>query len=373
MADFDAIVIGAGVVGLATAAALGRAGLGTLVLERAGHIGDGISSRNSEVIHAGLYYPTGSLKHRLCLRGRHLLYDFLATAGLPVRKCGKIVVATAPSELPGLEALARRAEANGVEGIALLDGAGVRALEPEVTATAGLHSPETGIFDSHAFLLALLAQIEDRDGVLALHTPFLRAEAEPGGFRIVTGGEDPAEVTTRLLVNAAGLSACAVAAAIAGRDPATVPPLRFARGCYFGLTGRAPFHRLVYPAPVDGGLGVHATLDLAGRVRFGPDVEWLPAGTAETALDYRVDEGRAASFYAAIRRYWPALPAGALVPDYSGIRPKLSPPGAPAADFRIETEAHHGVPGLVNLMGIESPGLTASLALAEAVAEALAI
>ncbi|SIO33960.1 L-2-hydroxyglutarate oxidase LhgO [Rhodovulum sp. ES.010] len=371
MQDFDAIVIGAGVVGLACAAALGAAGRSVLVLERAGDVGVGISSRNSEVIHAGLYYPTGSLKHRLCVRGRRMLYDFLAETGVPYRKCGKIVVAVDADEVPEIEAIAARAAANGVEGVRLIDRAEVAALEPEVRAEAALLSPETGILDSHAFMLALVARIEAHGGDIARRTPFLRAEPEGQGFRVWAGGAEPAEVTAAMLVNSAGLGAAGTARRIGGLDPAAIPRMRFAKGCYFGLTGRVPFSRLVYPAPVDGGLGVHATLDMGGRVRFGPDVAWLPDGCDADAVDLSVDPARAASFYRAVRRYWPGLADGALYPDYAGIRPKLHGPGAAPADFAIQTVADHGLPGLVNLFGLESPGLTASLAVGEAVRDAL--
>ena len=369
--DFDAIVIGAGAVGLACAATLAKAGLSLLVIEEAPCVGAGISSRNSEVVHGGLYYPTGSLKHRLCIRGRRLLYAFLETTHVPFRKCGKIVVASDEPEMPGIEALAQRAAENGVEGIRLIDSAELRAMEPEIRAAGALYSPETGIFDSHAYMQVLVAQLEAQGGHVALRTPFRRAAPEARGFRVWTGGADPAEVTAGALVNAAGLWAARVATRIDGCPADAAPRMRFAKGCYFGLRGRTPFTHLIYPAPVDGGLGVHATLDMAGRVRFGPDVDWLPAGTEVDDLDYRVAPDRAAAFYEAVRRYWPDLPDGALVPDYAGIRPKLSAPGEPAADFWIQTEDAHGLPGLVNLFGIESPGLTASLAIAEQVAAAL--
>ena len=271
--DFEAVVIGGGAVGLACAAALGRSLGHTLVLEHASHVGEGISSRNSEVVHAGLYYAPGSLKHLLCIEGRQLLYHYLAKVGVPHRKCGKLVVATDASELVGIEALAKRATTNGVEGIRLLDGSEVQALEPELNATGALFSPETGIFDSHAYMLALSHEIEDHGGYIACRAPFRRAVREQEGFRIWIGGADPTELRARVLVNAAGLSATDAAMAIEGMVPEAIPKLRLAKGCYFGLSGRAPFRRLVYPAPVDGGLGVHATLDLAGRMRFGPDVE----------------------------------------------------------------------------------------------------
>ncbi|SNS93482.1 NAD(P)/FAD-dependent oxidoreductase [Tropicimonas sediminicola] len=371
MPDFDAIVVGGGVVGLACAAAFCDAGRPALVLEGAEHAGTGTSSRNSEVVHGGLYYATGSLKHRLCVRGRRLLYDYLQERKIPHRKCGKIVVATDAAEIPWIEDLARRAEENGVEGIRMLERSEVSSLEPELTATAALLSPETGILDSHAFMMALIAQIEAGGGHVALRAPFLRAEAEAGGFRVWTGGSDPAEVTARVLINSAGLHAAEVARRIAGMPGNAIPVMRFAKGCYFCLRGRVPFRRLVYPAPVDGGLGIHATLDIGGRMRFGPDVEWLPPGTEPDALDYSVPPERARAFETAIRRYWPGLLQGALYPDYAGVRPKLSPPGAPAADFSIQTAEAHGIPGLVNLFGMESPALTSALAIGESVREAL--
>ena len=369
--DFDSVVIGAGAVGLAVAARLAAAGQSVLVLETADHPGDGISSRNSEVIHSGIYYPTGSLKHRLCIRGRQLLYAFLDGRGLPHRKCGKIIVATDEAERAGIEALFHRGRENGVEGLDLIDGAQVARMEPEVAAVAGLWSPETGIFDSHQVLLALIAEIEAGGGHVALRSPFEAAEAGPAGFTVQTGGADPAVLTAARLINCAGLTATAAARRIAGLDAATIPPMRYAKGSYFSLSGPAPFARLIYPAPVDGGLGIHATLDLAGHVRFGPDVEWCPAGTRAEALDYRVDPGRAALFAAAVRRYWPGIDERRLVPDYAGIRPKLSGPGEPPADFAIQGPADHGCPGLVNLYGIESPGLTSALAIAEHVMEIL--
>lgn len=374
MTDFDAIVIGAGAVGLACAAALGAAGQSVLVLEAERMIGSGTSARNSEVVHAGFYYPQGSLKHRLCLRGRRLLYAFLDSHGVDHRKCGKLVVATAPDEIAKIEALAGRAAENEVEGISLLDPADVRRMEPEVRSVGALLSAETGIFDSHGYMLALQAEIEAAGGMVVCASPVLGASArDGGGFRVQVGGPEAAEITTARLINSAGLSAPRIASRIDGVPDTAVPVLRLAKGNYFGLSGRAPFTRLIYPAPVDGGLGVHATLDLAGRVRFGPDVEWFPFDCDQPQDDdYPVDLRRAASFYEAVRRYWPALPDGALFADYAGLRPKLSGPGEPAADFRIDGPEAHGVAGLVNLFGIESPGLTSSLAIAERVAALMA-
>ena len=358
MPDFDAAIIGAGAVGLATAAALAQAGRSVVVLEQADHPGEGTSSRNSEVIHAGLSYATGSLKHELCIRGRRQLYAFLETHGVPFNKCGKLVVATDASELAKIEALLERGQVNGVEGLALLSAAEIAALEPEVVAVGGLMVPETGIFDSHQYYLALIGEIEAHDGSVALRTPFVAAEPTANGFEVRTGGDDPFTFTTAALVNSAGLWAPAVARRIAGLRADTIPTYHFAKGSYFHLTGHSPFRHLVYPAPVDGGLGVHATLDLTGNTRFGPDVEWLPEVSAPEQIDYIVDLARSESFYAAIRRYWPGLADGKLAQDYSGCRPKLSGPGSVAEDF--------GVQGAD--VGIESPGLTASLAIGELVA-----
>jgi L-2-hydroxyglutarate oxidase LhgO len=371
MNDFDAIVLGAGAVGLACAMTLSERGMSTLVLESAAIAGTGNSSRNSEVIHAGFYYSTGSLKHRMCVEGRRRLYSFLEQTGVPYRKCGKIVVATSPAELETIERLAQRAQDNEVEGVSLITAAGIGMLEPEVASVGGLLSSETGVFDSHAYMLAMVARIEANGSLVAFRSPFVRAEVDVDGFRIWTGGADPACLTTCRIVNCAGLGSHAVARLIEGLDPTTIPAQRFAKGSYFGLAGRAPFRRLIYPAPVDGGLGVHATLDLSGRIRFGPDVEWLPTGMTESEIDFSVELTRADSFYEAIRRYWPGLRDGDLFADYAGCRPKLSGPGVSAADFVLQTESDHGLPGLVNLYGIESPGLTSSLALADSVAAVL--
>lgn len=369
--DFDTVVIGAGVIGLAVAAATAARGQSVLVLEAGAHVGEATSARNSEVIHAGLYYPTGSLKHQFCVAGRRMLYDFLDRTGVDYRKCGKLIVATSEPEEAQLARIQALGMANGVEGLQLLSGAQVAAREPEVQATAALYSPETGVFDSHGYMLRLVADLEANGGLLALHAPFDRADPVPGGFRVWSGGAEPTSVTTRRLVNAAGLWAPDLARRIEGIRAECIPVQWLAKGCYFRLTGRSPFSHLIYPVPVDGGLGVHATLDLAGATRFGPDVDWLPSGTTPDDIDYTVPPGRAQGFEKAIRRYWPGLPAGRLEPDYSGVRPKLRGPGEGFFDFEIQDEQSHGLPGLVNLFGFESPGLTGSLAAGETVADLL--
>ncbi|SLN61269.1 NAD(P)/FAD-dependent oxidoreductase [Roseisalinus antarcticus] len=370
--DFDTIVIGAGAIGLASARALAERGQSVLVVEANDRPGEGTTSRNSQVVHAGLYYPTGSLKHRFCVDGRRMHYDFMEETGVDHRKCGKLVVATSEAEEERLARIMALGTANGVEGLTLLSRQQSEEMEPEVTATAALWSPETGIFDVHGYLMRLLAIFEDNGGLLALRTPVTRVEATGDGFTVTTGGDDPATVSARRLVNAAGLRAPEMAAKIEGLPREAVPEQWLAKGCYFSLQGRAPFSHLIYPVPVDGGLGVHATLDMAGTIRFGPDVTWLKAGTAPADLDYSVPPEQAAAFEEAIRRYWPGLPDGQLSPDYSGVRPKLRGPGDGFFDFDLQTEAAHGVRGLVNLFGIESPGLTASLAIGRAVADDLA-
>jgi len=367
--QIDCLVIGAGAVGLACAAALARRGREVMVVEAADRIGSGTSSRNSEVIHAGLYYPTGSLKHRLCVEGRRKLYAYLAERGVAHRKCEKLIVATDAAEEKQIAALHQRALENDVENVSLLSEAQAVAMEPNLRCVSALLSAETGIIDSHGYMLALLGEIEDHGGMLALNTPVERGRAlEGGGFEIDVGGEAPATIMCKTLVNAAGLHAQRIANAIEGVPRETIPELVLAKGSYFGCAGRPAFTRLIYPAPVDGGLGVHLTLDLAGRMRFGPDVEWLDHDDP-AAVDYTVDPRRCESFYAAVRRYWPAMPDAVLTADYSGCRPKLSGRGQPAADFRIDGPEVHGIAGLVQLFGIESPGLTSSLQIADMVAD----
>lgn len=359
------IVIGAGVVGLAAARALALRGAEVVIVERGAAIGTETSSRNSEVIHAGIYYPAGSLKARLCVAGRRMLYDHAAARQVPHRRCGKLIVATSAGQVATLDAIRAGAEANGVT-LQPLTAAQAQAMEPALACHAALLSPETGIVDSHALMASLLADAEAAGAMLSLGTSVVRIDRDGGGFVVHTlsGGEGFALAADRV-VNAAGLWASEVAAGVEGLDPAHVPPTRYARGSYYAVPGRAAFSRLVYPVPEPGGLGVHLTLDLGGAMRFGPDVEWIES------IDYRVNPSRRAHFETEIRRYWPGLPADALAPTYCGIRPKLSGPQEPAADFRIDGADTHGIAGLVNLFGIESPGLTASLAIAELVADRL--
>ena len=362
MEKIDRLVIGAGAVGLAVASALARAGLQTIVLEAEDSFGTGISSRNSEVIHAGIYYPAGSLKARLCTAGRDQLYEFCARYGVPHRRCGKVIVATAASQLASLESISAAAAANGVR-LTHLDREDLLALEPDLYGVAGLLSPLTGIIDSHAYMFALIGLLESCGGTVVYGSRVTRMWLREDGIAIGVNGEDPA-LLARAVVNCAGLAATAVAAAVVGLAPAGLPASYLAKGSYFTVDGRAPFRHLIYPIPEPGGLGIHLTLDLAGRARFGPDVEWIEN------LDYAVDPRRAEAFYAAVRRYWPGLPDASLRAAYAGVRPKITGPGQPAADFRIDAPYASGAP-LVNLFGIESPGLTASLAIADHVLELL--
>jgi L-2-hydroxyglutarate oxidase LhgO len=359
------LVIGAGVVGLAVARAAALRGHEVIVAEAANAIGTGISSRNSEVIHAGMYYPTNSLRARHCVRGRRMLYAFCASHGVPHRKCGKLIVATSPPEVAKIEAIHAQGLKNDVEGLELIGGNAARDKEPELMCVAALSSPETGIIDGHAFMLALRGDCEDRGGMIAFNTRVTGIARRDGTWRVEFEGAEKGHLDVDAVVNSAGLGAQALARATKGYPPARVPRLVFAKGNYFSYRGRPAFSRLIYPTPVDGGLGVHVTLDLAGRMRFGPDVEWIERE------DYDVDPARAASFYARIRTYWPALRDNSLVPDYAGIRPKLSGAGEPAADFLIEGPVQHGLPRLVHLFGIESPGLTSALSIAEDVADQL--
>ncbi len=364
----DAVVIGAGVVGLAVARALAlspaRRGTDMLVLESGPAIGTGTSSRNSEVIHAGLYYPEGSLKARLCVQGRQQLYAYCEQRGIGHRRCGKLIVATDEAQLPQLLALQRKAAANGVDDLQWLSPEEARRLEPELRCVAALHSPQTGIVDSHGLMLALQGDFENAGGTVALHSPLASARFTDEGWVLVM--PDGQTLLTPVLVNAAGLHAPALAQRFEGLDARHLPPAFYAKGNYFTLAGRSPFSRLIYPVPEAAGLGVHLTLDLGGQAKFGPDVEWV-----DSPEDLQVDPRRADGFYAEVRKYWPRLEDGALLPGYAGIRPKVSGPGEAARDFLIQGPAEHGLPGLVNLFGIESPGLTSSLAIGEQVAQLL--
>jgi L-2-hydroxyglutarate oxidase LhgO len=363
MDKVECVVIGAGVVGLAVARRLAQAGREVIILEAAEGIGTVTSSRNSEVIHAGIYYPAGSLMARMCVSGKQALYRYCGDHGIPHRNCGKLIVATSPKETLKLQSIRAHAEANGVLDLQTLSGEAARALEPALNCDAALLSPSTGIVDSHAFMLALRGDAEAAGAACAFHTPLQRAKAVAGRIELDAGGDAPISLECSLLVNAAGLDASAVARSIDGMPIELIPPAYLAKGNYFSCSARAPFSRLIYPVPEPGGLGVHLTLDMAGQARFGPDVEWVDA------IDYAVDPARAERFYPAIRRYWPTLPDGALMPSYSGIRPKIVPPAVAAQDFLIQGPRDHGVDGLINLFGIESPGLTSSLAIADYVGE----
>lgn len=364
------VVIGAGVVGLACARALAQAGHEVIILERENAFGTATSSRNSEVIHAGLYYPPGSARAQLCVRGRDLLYAFCERLGVAHQRCGKLVVGQGPQEEARLQALLQQGLANGVGDLRWLSGAEARALEPALHCDAALLSPSSGIVDAHGLMLALLGEAEAAGASLALCSPALTGRVVPGGFELEVGdgqGQPVFTLGADHVVNAAGLQACDWAAGLAGLDAAQVPVPRYAQGAYFSLRGAAPFRHLIYPVPgTSSHLGVHLTLDLGGQARFGPSFRWVDA------VDYRVDPADGAGFEAAVRHYWPGLPDDALQPAYAGVRPKITGPGEPAADFRIDGPARHGVPGLVNLFGIESPGLTASLAIGEWVRDALA-
>lgn len=362
MDKIDCAVIGAGVVGLAIARALALAGREVIILESENAIGTGTSSRNSEVIHAGIYYPEGSLKAAFCVAGKALLYEFCASHGVPHRRAGKLIVATTEAEVANLHVLKGKAAANGV-ALDFLEGQLAKALEPNLKAVAALFSPTTGLIDSHALMLAYLGDAEANGAALALNAPVIGGAAREDGILLDVGGHEPMTLLCDTVVNSAGLFAQKVAATIKGVPADHIPPIRYAKGTYFTLAGRSPFTHLVYPCPEEGGLGVHLTLDLAGQARFGPDVEWVDE------IDYRVDPRRGDKFYAAIRTYWPALADNALSPGYTGIRPKLGGPGTPGAnpDFTISGPAEHGIEGLINLFAIESPGLTASLAIADAV------
>lgn len=362
----DAIVIGAGVVGLAVARELSMHGKEVIILEADKAIGMGTSSRNSEVIHAGIYYPQGSLKARLCVEGKKALYDFCESHGVPHKKLGKLIVATSVEQVEQLHAIKEKARLNGVDDLEWLDKEAVRKLEPNLRSEAALLSPSTGIIDTHAYMLALLGDAETHGAMLALNSPVLGANVNKGGLVLEVGGASPMTLATNTLINSAGLSAIPLAHTFKGLPENTIAKAYYCKGNYFSLATKPPFKHLIYPVPEEAGLGVHLTLDMGGQARFGPDVEWLEDRKPDT-INYEVDAVRGDKFYAAIRSYWPDLADGNLHADYSGVRPKTQSPGEVAHDFIIQGHADHGILGLVNLYGIESPGLTASLAIASEV------
>jgi L-2-hydroxyglutarate oxidase LhgO len=360
METADCVVIGAGVIGLAVARALALAGREVIVLEAEDCIGSGISSRNSEVIHAGIYYPAGSLKASLCVAGREQLYAYCGERGVAFDRCGKMIVATEERQRPQLKGVLEKARVNGVDDIVELEAGEIRRREPEIRCVAALWSPSTGIIDSHGYMLALQADLENADGVVVFNSKVLAGSTGGGSLRLsVASDGDDFALAARTVINCAGLGGDRLARAIEGIERAAIPTYSYARGNYFTYSGKSPFSSLIYPVPNEYGLGVHVTHDLAGNLRFGPDVEWVDE------IDYAVDPRRGDQFYDAIRSYWPELADGSLLPAYSGIRPKINGEGLPAADFKIQQQDEHGVPGLVNLFGIESPGLTSSLALAD--------
>ena len=364
MDKVDCIVIGAGVVGLAVARALVLKGREVMVLEAASAIGTGTSSRNSEVIHAGMYYTRGSLKAQLCVQGKQLLYDYCAQRGIGHSRCGKLIVATHESQVAQLQSIISKAAANGVHDLVLLDREQALAMEPQLECVAAVHSPSTGIVDSHALMLSLQGDIENAGGFVVLNTAVDQLIREQAAIEVIA--KDGTGLAANTVVNAAGLNAPQVASRIKGLDPKHVPLTFWAKGNYFTLSGKSPFSRLIYPVPEAAGLGVHLTIDLGGQAKFGPDVEWV-----DSPDDLLVDPSRSDAFYAEVRKYWPGLKDGALQAGYAGIRPKLHGPGEAAGDFVIQAESTHGIPGLVNLFGIESPGLTSSLAIGEVVSQML--
>ena len=364
MDQVDCVVIGAGVVGLAVARALALQGREVMVLEAADAIGTGTSSRNSEVIHAGIYYPAGSLKARLCVQGKTMLYDYCRARGIGHRRCGKLIVATSAAEVPQLAGIIARAAANGVNDLVLLTREQARAIEPELECVAAIHSPSTGIVDSHALMLSLQGDVEASGGIVVINTAVALVEYTQVAPIVVAN--DGTRLQANALVNAAGLQAPALARLFQGLNPSHIPMAFFAKGNYFTLAGRSPFGRLIYPVPQAAGLGVHLTVDLGGQAKFGPDVQWV-----DSADDLAVDPARGDAFYAEVRKYWPGLRDGALAPGYAGIRPKINAPHETARDFMIQGPADHGLAGLVNLFGIESPGLTSSLAIANYVTDLL--
>lgn len=368
MEQVDCVVVGAGVVGLAVAREMALQGRETILLEREDSFGTISSARNSEVIHAGIYYPKDSLKAKLCVEGNRLLYEYCRSHQVSTRPCGKLIVATDTSQLDALQAILYKAQNNQVPDIKMISGAQAIAMEPQLKCEAALLSSSTGVIDSHGFMLSLLGGFEDAGGMVAYQSPFLKAKPigshAEGGFELTIGGADGMTIQTKLLINCAGLSAPALAQKIEGLSKDQIPKAYFAKGNYFSLSGKSPFSRLIYPIPEPGGLGVHLTLDMGGQAKFGPDVEWLDI-EEESQINYTVDPQRGESFYAAVRQYWPGLKDGALQADYSGVRAKITPPNGPAGDFYFEGPQQHQLQGLFNLYGFESPGLTSSLATAK--------
>lgn len=364
--DIDSIVIGAGVIGLATARELARSGREVIVLERHKHVGQETSSRNSEVIHAGIYYPKDSLKAELCVRGKKLLYDFCETHNIEYNRLGKLIVATSDDQCEGLATIYQKALANGVDDVSYVEFEELQRIEPDLKALRAIRSPSTGIINSHELMLGYQSDLESNGGVVVLNSPVLDGEVIEGGFKLSVGGEEPTTITCREIVNSGGLGAQSIAQAVKGIPHESIPQLYLSRGCYFTLAAKAPFSHLIYPMPNSEGLGVHLTLDLQGQARFGPDTQWIDE------IDYTVDPRRGDSFYAAVREYFPGLKDGQLEPAYSGIRPKIAGPNEDAADFLIQGPESHGIPGWVALYGMESPGLTSSMAIAEQVVQKLA-
>jgi L-2-hydroxyglutarate oxidase LhgO len=363
MEKLDCVVVGAGVVGLAIAREMALQGHETVILEREASFGTVSSSRNSEVIHAGIYYPKDSLKAKLCVEGNRLLYEYCRNHQVGTQAYGKLIVASDPKQIDALHGIFYRAQQNEARDIRLITAKEAKIVEPDLRVAAALLSPSTGVVDSHAYMLSLLGGFEDAGGMIAYLSPVNRAYVIPGGFELEVAGADPMRLQTKYFINCAGMSAPAVAKKIEGLAPASIPKAYFAKGNYFSLLGKAPFKHLIYPVPEPGGLGVHLTLDMAGQAKFGPDVEWLDI-ESEEQIHYAVDPKRGEEFYAAIRQYWPSLKEGSLQADYSGVRAKIVSKEQTAGDFRIDGPEEHGIEGLYNLFGFESPALTASLAIA---------
>jgi L-2-hydroxyglutarate oxidase LhgO len=368
MEQVDCVVVGAGVVGLAVAREMALQGRETILLERESAFGTVSSARNSEVIHAGIYYPKDSLKAKLCVEGNRLLYEYCCSHQVSTQPYGKLIVAADETQINDLQAILYKAQNNGVPEIQMISGDEAKALEPNLKCVAAILSSTTGIVDSHGYMLSLLGGFEDAGGMVAYQSPLISAKPignhVEGGYELTIGGPDGMQIQTKLLINCAGMSAPAIAQKIEGLKQEQIPKAYFAKGNYFSLSGKSPFTHLIYPIPEPGGLGVHLTLDMGGQAKFGPDVEWLDID-AEEQIDYTVNPKRGDGFYEAVRRYWPELKDGSLQPDYSGVRAKIVPPNSPAGDFCFNGPQDHGLHGLYNLYGFESPGLTSSIAIAK--------